>query len=369
MRVLLMIPALGPGGAERVMTLLAAGLATRGHDVSLLTLERAGADFFAVDPRVQRIGLGLMSDSASGLQALGANAKRVRALRRIMSTINPDAVLSFMTSMNVLTLLARAGLRTRVVISERIDPQSHRESCLWMGLRKLAYQHADAIVVQTEAAAQWFRAHLRGRPAVVVVPNPVAAVADHCQSSIQVPRPFILAAGRLVHQKGFDVLIRAFALVAAECSSLRLAIAGDGPQGEALRDLVAELRLDDRVIFLGVVSELQTLMREADAFVLSSRYEGFPNVLLEALACGRPVIATDCPGGPRDILHGGEFGLLVPCDDPQALAGALRRLASDVNLRTRLSARAPQATAKYAVDRVVARWEELLVPSRAGARV
>ena len=106
-------------------------------------------------------------------------------------------------------------------------------------------------------------------------------------------------------------------------------------------------------------------MREADAFVLSSRYEGFPNVLLEALACGLPVVATDCPGGPRDILHGGEFGLLVPRDDPEALAAALQRVASDVNLRTRLSALARQATAKYAVDRVVARWEELLMPSRA----
>jgi glycosyltransferase involved in cell wall biosynthesis len=367
MRIVLMIPVVGPGGAERVMTLLAAGLAARGHEVSLLTLERAGADFFAIDPRVHRIGLGLMSNSTSPLQAFQANMKRVRALRRIVSTLNPDAVVSFMTSMNVLALMACAGLRSRVIISERIDPQSHRESRLWMGLRNLAYHHADAIVVQTEAAAQWFRARLRSRPAVVVVPNPVATVAEHSRCSIQVPRPFILGAGRLVHQKGFDVLIRAFALVAEERSSLRLAIAGEGPQAEALRDLVAELHLDDRVIFLGAVSELPTLMREADAFVLSSRYEGFPNVLLEALACDLPVIATDCPSGPRDILHGGEFGLLVPCEDPEALAGALRRVAGDASLRARLSALASQVTAKYAVDRVVARWEELLAPSRAGA--
>jgi GalNAc-alpha-(1->4)-GalNAc-alpha-(1->3)-diNAcBac-PP-undecaprenol alpha-1,4-N-acetyl-D-galactosaminyltransferase len=365
MRVVLMIPTLGPGGAERVMTLLAAGLAARGHEVSLLTLGRTGEDFFAVDPRVRRIGLGLVGGSASALHALQTNTKRVRALRRVVSTINPDAVVSFMTSMNVLTLFACAGLRTRVVVSERIDPQSHRESRSWSWLRRVAYRHADAIVVQTEAAARWFRALVGERPAVIVLPNPVAALADSDRPSVQVAKPFILAAGRLVPQKGFDVLVRAFALVAKESAELRLAIAGDGPQARALQELVAELRLEQRVIFLGAVSGLPALMREADAFVLSSRYEGFPNVLLEALACGVPVVSTDCPGGPREILQDGEFGLLVPCEDPAALAAALCRVASDVSLRGRLSALAPLATAKYALDRVVAHWEELLLTSGA----
>ena len=365
MRVVLMIPTLGPGGAERVMTLLAGGLAARGHEVSLLTLAGADEDFFAVDPRVRRIGLGLTRDSASMLHALQANAKRVRALRGVVATIAPDVVLSFITSMNVLALLACARLRVRVVVSERVDPQSHRESRAWSWLRTLAYRHADAIVVQTEVAAEWFRARVGARPAVIVLPNPVAAADSH-PASVRVSRPFILAAGRLVHQKGFDVLIRAFALVVQKRSDLSLAIAGDGPQARALQELVAELRLGDRVIFLGAVSGLQALMRDADAFVLSSRYEGFPNVLLEALACSLPVVATDCPGGPREILHDGEFGLLVPCEDPAALAGALCRVVSDVSLRVRLSAAAPLATAKYAVERVVARWEELFVA--AGAR-
>jgi glycosyltransferase involved in cell wall biosynthesis len=366
MRVVLMIPTLGPGGAERVMTLLAAGLAARGHEVTLLTLERTGEDFFAVDPPVQRIGLGLVQDSASLVQAIRANAKRVRALRDVVSSINPDAVLSFMTSMNVLTLFACAGLRARVVVSERIDPQSHREGWPWRALRRFVYRHADAVVVQTDAAAQWFRARLGDRCAVIVLPNPVATSVDSSPPTVQISKPFILAAGRLAHQKGFDILIRAFALVVHECGGLRLAIAGDGPQARALRDLVAELRLDDRVIFLGTVNGLRALMREADAFVLSSRYEGFPNVLLEALACHVPVVATDCPGGPREILKDGEFGVLVPREDPSALAGALRRVANDVSLRGRLSALAPLATAKYAVDHVVARWEELLVPSGVG---
>ena len=203
-------------------------------------------------------------------------------------------VLSFVTPTNVLAILACTGLPPRVVVSERVDPVIHREQRLWVVLRALVYHRADAVVVQTEAAARWFRKWLGKRTPVSVIPNPVVPTSELRRSAPQVPKPFILAAGRLVPQKGFDVLIRAFALAAPECMPLRLAIAGDGPAAQALRDLVAELRLENRVLFLGNVRELQTLMSQAEGFILSSRYEGFPNVLLEALAAGLPVIATDC---------------------------------------------------------------------------
>jgi len=360
MRIALLISSLGPGGAERVMSLLAGGLAVRGHEVWLITLAASGNDFFVVDPRVRRLGLGLMGDSGTAFEALRANAQRLRALRRAVSTIEPHVVLSFVTRMNVLAILACTGLPPRVVVSERVDPASHREERIWAALRSVAYHRADAVVVQTEAAAHWFRRRLGKRLAVTVIPNPVDPAGDALPCSVEVPRPFMLAAGRLVHQKGFDILIRAFATVARECGQLRLAIAGEGPEEQALRNLVAALRLDDRVHFLGQVRGLRTLMRQADAFILSSRYEGFPNVLLEALASGLPVVATDCPGGPREILRDGEFGLLVPCENPVALAAALRCIATDAALRNRLSGRGPLATERYQVDRVVGGWEAVL---------
>ena len=167
---------------------------------------------------------------------------------------------------------------------------------------------------------------------------------------------------------------------------MKMLVLGAGLQGSACaydllqNDDVTEVRLADLHAshlpdFLGPYSgkrliptpidvrdheAVGALMREADAFVLSSRYEGFPNVLLEALACRVPIVATDCPGGPREILGDGQFGLLVPCEDPAALAGALRRVSTDISLRERLSALAPVATAEYAVEHVVARWEALL---------
>jgi GalNAc-alpha-(1->4)-GalNAc-alpha-(1->3)-diNAcBac-PP-undecaprenol alpha-1,4-N-acetyl-D-galactosaminyltransferase len=360
MRIALVISGLGPGGAERVMSLLAGAFADRGHEVWLITLAAEANDFFVVDPRVRRVGLALMADSGGVSDALRANLRRLRALRRAVSGIKPHVVLSFVTPTNVLAILACTRLPPRVVVSERVDPVSHREQRLWAVLRTLVYHRADAVVVQTEAAAQWFRKWLGKGPPVSVIPNPVVLISELRRSPLQVPKPFMLAAGRLVPQKGFDVLIRAFALAAPECGQLRLAIAGDGPAAQALRDLVAELRLENRVLFLGNVRELQTLMSQAEGFILSSRYEGFPNVLLEALASGLPVVATDCPNGPREILRDGDFGLLVPCDDPTALAGALRRLATDTMLRSRLAACAPGAIERYSLAHVVDEWEALL---------
>jgi GalNAc-alpha-(1->4)-GalNAc-alpha-(1->3)-diNAcBac-PP-undecaprenol alpha-1,4-N-acetyl-D-galactosaminyltransferase len=366
MRIALLISGLGPGGAERVISLLADALVDRGHDVWLITLAASDDDFFVVEPRVRRLGLGLRADSGGVAEALLANVRRLRALRRVISTIKPRVVLSFVTGMNVLVILACIGLSARVVVSERIDPASHRELRAWDWLRTLLYRRADAIVVQTEVVAGWFRQRLGNRTAVHVIPNPVAAAGKQAQSPVLVPTPFILAAGRLVPQKGFDILIRAFAMAMPQCGQLRLAIAGAGPSAAELRALVAELQIDTRVVFVGQVRELQTLMQQAQSFVLSSRYEGFPNVLLEALANGLPVVATDCPSGPREILRGGQFGLLVPCEDPEALADGLRRLATDVDLRLRLSAGAPLAIAPYALSRVVGEWEALFQQQQPG---
>jgi GalNAc-alpha-(1->4)-GalNAc-alpha-(1->3)-diNAcBac-PP-undecaprenol alpha-1,4-N-acetyl-D-galactosaminyltransferase len=358
-----MISSLGPGGAERVMSLLAGELVVRGHEVWLVTLAQTGDDFFRVDPRVHRLRLGLSRESTRIWDAVYTNVSRIRTLRRAVMSAAPHVVLSFMTRTNVLVLLACTGLPVRVVVSERVDPASHRETLFWQGLRVLLYQRADAVVVQTERIATWFRRRLWRRERVVVIPNPAVPSEQTSDPGEEPPQPFILGAGRLVHQKGFDILIRAFAVVATDAPQLRLVIAGEGPDAQQLRDLAAGLGLGSRVTFLGNVRDLSALMRYAVAFVLSSRYEGFPNVLLEALACGLPTVAADCPVGPREILAGGQYGLLVPCNDAAALARAIARLVADAELRQQLSALGPIATAPYEKRRVVDAWESLLAHS------
>lgn len=355
-----MIPSLGPGGAERVMTLLAGALAARGHEVSLLTLTDPREDFFSIDSRIRRVGLGLTSESSSALAALRANVRRVRAIRRVVADTAPDAVLSFITSMNVLAVLACIGSRSNIVISERIDPSSHRPEKLWAVLRAIVYPRADTLVVQTRQAADWFRARLR-RTQVTTIPNPVQAETRLTAANLQVAGPYVLAAGRLAHQKGFDILIHAFASVVRKHAGLRLVIAGEGPEAAALQRLVTQLELGAHVLFPGVVQPLAALMHGASVFVLASRYEGFPNVLLEALANSVAVVATDCPGGPREILEDGNCGILVPCEDAAALADAIDRVVQDPGLRERLADAGSKAATSYGLDTIVAQWERVLV--------
>jgi GalNAc-alpha-(1->4)-GalNAc-alpha-(1->3)-diNAcBac-PP-undecaprenol alpha-1,4-N-acetyl-D-galactosaminyltransferase len=363
MRIMLVISSLGAGGAERVMSLLAGAFAARDHEVWLVTLTKRKDDFFSVGPPVQRIGLGLTGASPNVIRGLWANLQRLRALRRTVATVDPQVVLSFVTSMNVLMILACTRMHVRVIVSERVDPAAHTENRIWTDLRSVLYRRAHALVVQTDSIADWFRQRLGPRARVVVIPNPVVprSGADSGAGPGRSGRSagFLLAAGRLAHQKGLDLLIRAFAAATARTRQVQLVIAGDGPEGPFLRDLAAELGVGPQVSFPGQVRDMPGLLKEALAFILPSRYEGFPNVLLEALAAGVPCVAADGPGGTREILGDGAYGLLVPPQDPRALAEAIDLITTDAALRARYSQAGAAAVERYRLDRIVAEWERL----------
>lgn len=173
-------------------------------------------------------------------------------------------------------------------------------------------------------------------------------------------RPTVLAAGRLSRQKGFDVLIRAHARLVAQGVEHDLLIVGEGAGHAELLALARDLGVEGSVHLPGYVANPYPLMRRAAVFALSSRWEGFANVVVEALACGVPVVATDCPSGPAEILAGGRHGLLVPPDDPEALAGALGRVLADPVLAARLRAGGPDRAQAFAPEVTVPQWEQVL---------
>jgi glycosyltransferase involved in cell wall biosynthesis len=197
---------------------------------------------------------------------------------------------------------------------------------------------------------------------VHVVPNPVDVEAlgtDGARELPIAPRTLV-AMGRLARQKGFDVLLDAFARCAPAHPEWKLLILGEGEERTRLEAQVRALGLDGRVQLPGRVQRPGAILRRAELFVLPSRWEGFPNALLEAMACGVAAIAADCPSGPRDIVRPGVDGVLVPPEDPAALAAALDRLLTDGEERRRLAARAPEVRERFGLPQVMARWDALL---------
>jgi glycosyltransferase involved in cell wall biosynthesis len=362
MKIALVIASLGGGGAERVISRLANAWVREGVEVELITLADVGTDAYPLDPAVRRIGLGLTGTSRNLLQGLFANARRVRALRRAIVAARPDVVISFLTTTNLLAVLACAGLRCPVILSERIFLETSPPAGIWKFLFRPLYRRAAAVVAQTRRGAAALQARLQR--SVAVIANPVVLQAEDegmPVESLRIEnRRVVLAAGRLVPQKGFDLLIEAFARVAAEYPAWNLCILGEGPLRSALTAQAAALGVGTRVRLPGHVAHPQAWMRRADLFVLSSRFEGLPNVLLEAMAHGMPCISFDCASGPAELIEHGVDGWLLPSEDVGALATAMRALMADEALRHRLGSAAAKITQRYAMDAVLAQWHALI---------
>jgi GalNAc-alpha-(1->4)-GalNAc-alpha-(1->3)-diNAcBac-PP-undecaprenol alpha-1,4-N-acetyl-D-galactosaminyltransferase len=361
-RLTLVCPSLALGGAERVASRMATHWAAAGHDVTVITLSGTGCDTYPLDPPVKRIALDLMQESSGAAAAIFNNLTRVRRLRSAIRESRSDTVISFTDRMNVVTLLACRPLGVDVVVSERIDPSQQSIGRSWSWLRRRVYPGARALVVQTAAVCRQMESMMRGRP-VYVIPNfvdppPGAHPAERRSTPNNAVQ--LAAMGRLDRQKGFDLLIDAFARAAENQPTWSLVILGEGPERGRLEEQIQAHGLDSRVRLPGWVSDPNAVLHNSDAFVLSSRYEGFPNSLLEAMALGLPAIAVDCPSGPADIIRPEVDGLLVPLDDAAALTGAIRRLLSDPPLRDRLGAEAVGVVDRFSSERYYARWEAVL---------
>lgn len=358
MKAVLAISSLSSGGAERALVELAAYLAKLQWHVLIATFEADpnAVDFYTVPQLVRRCRLDSPPPQAGPLGKTRANGRRVRALRQLLRAEKPDVVLSFMETTNVLCLLATFGLGVPAVVAERIDPAMHLASVPlpWRLMRRLLYRRAAAVTVQTEAAAVWLRHECK--TTVHVVPNSLRALPR----AVRPRDDLVLAVGRLDYQKGHDVLLRAFALVSQAFPQWRLAIAGDGPQREALRALADSLDIADQVDWIGVTKEVEVWYARASVVAMASRYEGFPNVLLEAMGMGAAVVATDCRSGPAEIIVPQKNGMLIPVDDVPALSDALRRLMSDAELRQRLGTAALNVRHTFDAERVHGQWRALL---------
>jgi len=362
LRLTMVISSLTMGGAERVMTELANHWAAKDWTITIIHFSPPGTPAaFPLDPRVAEVQLGLHRVSPTPFHAVVNNVRRIRVLRRAISETKPEIVLSFMA--NAVTLMATTGLGLPVIVSEHRGPRGELNRA-WSVIREVTYRRAAFVVMLTPSALAHLSPALRrhGRVVPNALPSPFLARAKamseapgHGSSDV----PIIMALGRLGQEKGFDLLMEAFARLVDDWPTARLVIWGEGDDRDELERIRADLGLTDRVDFPGNTNAPEHEFLTATVFVLSSRKEGLPMVLIEAMAMGRAVVACDCEHGPRDIIHDGIDGLLIPTEDVAALADAIGLLLGDEALRERLAGRAVEVRDRFTIEAVTAQWESL----------
>ena len=329
-RLAIFIPSLDDGGAQRLILNLSHGFTERGYNTDLVLAQATGA-YYSEIPKLVRVVDLKASRVISSLPAL------VRYLRRE----RPQAMLCALNYANIIALWAKrlAGVSTSIIVSEHNTLSiAVRNAHLWRqrlmpNLISRFYPWADDIVTVSQGVAKDL-SELTGLPKerIKTIYNPVVTpnLAQKAQASLDHPwfkagePPVVLAVGRLNPQKDFPTLIKAFAQV-CQNHAARLLILGEGSERPALESLIEKLGLTNQVSLPGFVINPYSYMARAHVFVLSSRWEGLGNVLIEAMYCGTPIISTDCPHGPREILQDGKYGQLVPVGDVAALAQAIKR--------------------------------------------
>ncbi len=358
-RLAIFVPTLGGGGAERITINLVRELARRGLLIDLVVGSVGGDDALEVPDNVRLVDL-------RSSRVLASLPGLVRYLRRE----RPEALLAVMTHANIVALWARrlARVQTRILISEH-DTLSNvsrygllRRTRLLPHLVRRFYADADVIVaVSTGVADDLAASSGLDRSRIEVVFNPVVT-ADFdvaAQSAVDHPwltghgPPVVIGIGRFVPKKNLALLLRAFADVRHEHDA-RLIILGDGSERGALESLVRTLGLECVVSMPGFVENPYSYLARASLFVLSSDYEGLPTALIEAMSCGVPVISTDCPAGPDEILDGGRHGRLVPVGDIRAMAAAM----SD-GLAGEIAPASPESWRGFTVSEIADRYLEL----------
>ncbi len=356
----IVISSLGPGGAERVCCKLAGQWVARGQSVTIYSFEDESArPFYELEPGVALKSLGLLRDSTTIVSAVRRNLHRIAKLRKVLRNDLPDYVLAIGPEISVLTILASRGLPARVYALERVYPDLHQTKLLWRVLRRAVYPGADTLVVQTKRIADRF-GYLRR---VTVIPNPVIPFDAAARTEIRLRDPAIIAVGRLDRQKRYDLLIDAFAMIAAGYPDWNLYIFGEGPLRQELARRIRQHGLNERIALAGLASPMDPLLRQAKIFVLCSDYEGFPNTLCEAMACGVPVIATDCRSGPREIIRDGVDGILIERGSAQLLSGAIKDLIDDPNKRNSLGIRGPEVTERFSFETIIGLWDSAFYDS------
>jgi glycosyltransferase involved in cell wall biosynthesis len=370
-KALFFIPSLEGGGAERVMIEILRNInRERIKPVLVLLYPYENSPYREYIPKGLRlIVVQRKSDSSFN---------KIRQCAAFLKTVfreKPHVIISMLTHSNIMSITAKLLFKKKVIIGEHITLSEVTKTkegrrMLWFpttALVKMLYRFADKIIAVSGGVKADLIDGFNVLPQnIEVIYNPIDLnrISELCNCPVEhiffkEEIPIIVSVGRLVPQKGYDILLKSFSRVVNEMEA-RLMILGEGPEKESLSKLAEGLTITEKVSFLGFQNNPFKFISKADVFVLSSHYEGLPMVMLEAMACGTAIVSTDCKYGPVEILKNGQYGLLVPTGDADALSSAILNLLKNRMLRERFSRLGEERIKDFSTDRIIKQYEDMI---------
>lgn len=361
-KLLFVINSLEGGGAEKVLVKILNNISNKKFICSVALLRKEGIYIKELKENINIYDLGVMAHKIG--KYIPSVVKKLMSLEK-----NYDIVISFMWESNIINLIASLFSKKKRIISERINLGEYFQS-IFPDLKrnfaelltKFIYKKSDLIITPSEGVKSQLIHYfnLEGEK-IKVIPNPfdLERIKSLSKKEIEISYTYILFVGRLHKQKNIPHLLKAFKNLRIE--NIKLLIIGSGEEKENLINLSHELGIRDRVVFIDFQGNPYKYMSKALCLVLPSNYEAFPNVLVEAMVCGCPVISTNCPFGPSEIIENGKNGILVPVGDAQALTEALKRISSDESLRNMFIENGYKTAEKFEVTRIVKLYEEAII--------
>jgi glycosyltransferase involved in cell wall biosynthesis len=364
-KLLFVIPALTGGGAERVLLTIINNLDIEKYEITLVLFNKEGDLIKNLKNNIK-----IIIYQKRNKYSL---VKLILQLRNTIKSFNKVTVISFLHYTNIISVISCLCLKKKpkLILCEHSNHRKYLpESKLWY-FRKLfmkyTYKKADQIVAISREMRENLIIDFKLNPHKVNViynPIPIEEISQLAKDKSNIfslksdKKRKIIAAGRLARVKRFDRLIRSFAIVRKELD-VSLLIMGQGELLNELKELTNRLNINEDVIFLGFQKNPYAWISIADIFVLSSDYEGFPMVILESMACGTPVISSDCSTGPREIISNGENGILVPVEDENILANAILSVLKDNNLKKKFSREGKIRVDDFKIDKIIPQYELL----------
>ena len=346
------------GGAEKILVTLANHFVTLGHDVNIILLSNSN-NIFKLDSKINLFNINKGRKPYFLPKKIQQITNQVQHISNISKKINPDVIIGFVAATNILTILGAKLASVPVLISEHSsyhkslsNGRSKIEIAIWKLLRRITYPKCDHLIILTEEDKIKYH-YVKD---ITIIRNPLVLKNKH--NNIQ-KENIILGVGRLTFIKGFDMLIKAFSMLPE--NDWHLIIAGEGNDRTALQDSINQLNLQHKVSLVGLIDDIEYLYKQASIFVLSSRSEGFPGVLCEAMGYGCSSIAFNCPTGPKEIISHNQNGLLVEANNIPLLSQAINQLINDDEKRELLGNKAQTINERLDIKNISTIWETTLI--------